>query len=291
MFSLRIHADNHRLASLEEILTACGACSISVEDAADDPIFEPPIGDHPIWPNIFINAFFIEEEALQLATKALENALPSQTPIVSKQIEEQDWQAKFQQQFSAKKYGDRLWVYPSWSENPSPDGVTIKLDPGLAFGTGHHPTTDLCLSWLSNYSLHEKTVLDFGCGSGILALAACKLGAQHTYAIDIDPQAHLATHSNIENNHLDKELFSVGTLSIMDNISTDVIIANILAKPLLDLRDTLKQHLKANGILVLSGILSSQVEMIMDSYAAMFNNLEIKISEDWACLVFTPKHE
>ena len=290
MFSLRIHADNHRLASLEEILLACGACSISVEDAADDPIFEPPIGDHPIWPNIFLHAFFIEEQALQLATKALENKLPAQTPIVAKQIEEEDWQAKFQQQFSAKKYGDQLWVYPSWAENPSPEGISIKLDPGLAFGTGHHPTTDLCLSWLSNYPLNDKTVLDFGCGSGILALAACKLGAQHTYAIDIDPQAHLATRSNIESNQLNNELFSVGTINIMEGISTDVIIANILAKPLLDLRDTLNNHLNQNGILVLSGILSTQVEIIMNSYTSMFDNLEIKTSEDWACLVFKPKH-
>lgn len=290
MFSLRIHSDNGRLASLEETLLACGACSITVEDAADDPIFEPPIGDHPIWPNIFLHAFFIEEDALQLAMKALENALPAQTPIVAKQIEEQDWQAKFQQRFSAKQYGEHLWVYPSWLENPCPEGITIKLDPGLAFGTGHHPTTDLCLSWLSAYSLENKTLLDFGCGSGILALAASKLGAQHVYAIDIDPQAHLATHSNIKINHLDEAFFSVGTVNIMDNITTDVIIANILAKPLIELRDILLKHLNQNGILVLSGILSSQVDMILDSYNIKFENIDIQISEDWACLVFKPKH-
>lgn len=290
MFSLRIHTDDGRLASLEEILLACGACSISVEDAADDPIFEPPLGDHPIWPSIFLHAFFIQENALQLAMKALENALPAQTAIVTKQIEEQDWQAKFQQQFSAKKYGEGLWVYPSWLDNPCPEATTIKLDPGLAFGTGHHPTTDLCLSWLSRYSLAEKTLLDFGCGSGILALAAGKLGAKHVYAIDIDPQAHLATDSNIEINNLDKTLFSVGTISLMDNITTDVIIANILAKPLIELRDSLSLHLKQSGTLVLSGILSSQVDMIMHSYTSMFDNIDITIAEDWACLVFQHKH-
>lgn len=290
MFSLRIHADNEQLAKLEELLLACGACSITVEDAADDPIYEPPVGDHPVWPSIFIHAFFIQHEALQLATKALQNLLPAQTPVISKQIQEQDWQARFQQKFSAKKYGENLWVYPSWLKNPCPTGTSIKLDPGLAFGTGHHPTTDLCLSWLSTYSLHDKTLLDFGCGSGILALAAGKLGARHIYAIDIDPQAHLATHSNIEINGLGTNLFSVGTVQLLDNITTDVIIANILARPLIELRDTLSQHLKQNGVLVLSGILATQVDMIMDCYTSLFDNLDIRIMDDWACLVFQPKH-
>jgi ribosomal protein L11 methyltransferase len=290
MFSLRIHTDNGHLASLEEILFACGACSLSVEDAADNPIFEPPLGDHPIWPNIFLHAFFSKEEALQLAMKALENLLPTQTPIVTKQIEEQDWQAKFQQQFNAKKYGEHLWVYPSWLENPCPEGTSIMLDPGLAFGTGHHPTTDLCLTWLSNHPIRHKTLLDFGCGSGILALAAGKLGAKHVYAIDIDPQAHLATKSNIAINHLDKTLFTVGTINVMKDTSTDVIIANILAKPLIELRDTLSHHLNQNGTLVLSGILSTQIDLIMNSYTSIFENIGIKTAGDWACLVFQPKH-
>lgn len=284
MFQLRIQTESIHVEALETLFFSCGALSVSVEDAADSPIFEPAVGEHPVWPHVYIHAFFDSNEAVDLTSKALSNAAVTQHPIIAQQVAEQDWQAKFQQEFSARKYGQRLWIYPSWTDNPDPGGLSLQLDPGLAFGTGHHPTTELCLNWLSQAKLNDKAVIDFGCGSGILSLAAHKLGADHIYAVDIDPQAHTATRNNISNNQLDPSAFCIGDAGILDKLQADIIIANILMGPLLELRDLFTQCLASKGLLVMSGILCSQAEQVITQYQADYHCLQRSAAQDWSCL-------
>ncbi|MCL4126742.1 UNVERIFIED_CONTAM: hypothetical protein GTU68_038349 [Idotea baltica] len=286
MLQLRVQINAQAAEHVEELLFTCGAVSVSYEDAADEPILEPSIGDHPLWSNLFMQGHFTSEQSIQLATKALENDPSVSQQIILAQIEDQDWQANFQQQFSAMKFGP-LWIYPSWEENPAPDGISLQLDPGLAFGTGHHATTSLCLSWLGNAELNNLTVIDFGCGSGILALAASRLGAAHVHAVDIDPQAVTATCDNIDRNQLDARNFTVGTSDCLVGITSDIIIANILAAPLIELREVFLQHLKANAILVVSGILHTQTGLICQHYSEHFRCEQIYQQEEWACISFT----
>ena len=285
MLQLRVQINAQAAEQVEALLFGCGAVSVCYEDAADEPILEPSIGDHPLWSNLLLQAHFTSQQAIQLATKALENdALVSQQVILD-QVEDQDWQANFQQQFTAMQFGP-LWIYPSWEDNPAPNGISLQLDPGLAFGTGHHATTSLCLSWLGNHSIQNQTVIDFGCGSGILALAASRLGAKHVYAVDIDPQAVTATHNNIDRNQLSGKDFSVGSIDCLEGVTTDIIIANILAAPLLELRDTFIQYLKINGTLVVSGILETQTDLIVEHYSQQFLCKQIHQQQEWACISF-----
>ena len=288
MLQLRVQIQAHAAESIEELLFTCGAVSISFEDAADEPILEPSLGDHPLWSNLFIQAHFTNEQSLQLATKALENDPSIGSQIILEQISDQGWQESFQQKFTAMQFGP-LWVYPSWEENPAPNGLTLQLDPGLAFGTGHHATTRLCLNWLGNFSLDELSIIDFGCGSGILALAAIRLGANHVYAVDIDPQAILATEDNIGRNQLAIDKFTLGNISCLADVTVDVIVANILAAPLLELRQTFEKHLNENGTLVISGILASQVDLIKEQYRQSFSSTNTSVYEEWACISFTKK--
>ena len=233
MQQLRVQLDASALDEVEALLLSCGAVSLCLEeDGVSNPIFEPPIGDHPLWPKLYISALFEHTVAAELTIKALAHHTHVGTQVLLETIDETDWQAKFQQQFNAKRYG-KLWVYPSWQDNPEPEGISLRLDPGLAFGTGKHPTTDLCLQWLGEQNLAQVSVLDFGCGSGILALAAAKLGAQPVVAIDIDPQALKATEQNRAANDISPKQVRVADVSAIAGQRFSVIVANILAGPLL----------------------------------------------------------
>ena len=271
MQQLRVQLDASILDEVEALLLSCGALSLCLEeDGVSNPIFEPPIGDHPLWPKLYISALFEHLIAAELTIKALAHHTQVGTQVLLETIDETDWQAKFQQQFNAKRYG-KLWVYPSWQENPEPEGISLKLDPGLAFGTGKHPTTDLCLDWLGEQNLTQMSLLDFGCGSGILALAAAKLGAQPVVAIDIDPQALRATEQNRDANDISPDQLYVTTAKDIEDRRFSVVIANILAGPLLELRDQFVALLLPKGELILSGILSSQVDDIKAAYSGHFD--------------------
>lgn len=290
MLQLRVQIEAEAVDVIESLLFTCGAVSVSYTDGACHPILEPKLGEHPLWPKAYVHALFSDEIATSLATKALENESLVSTQIILEQIDEHGWQEKFQQQFSAMQYSSNLWVYPSWQDNPNPQGISLQLDPGLAFGTGQHPTTHLCMQWLAQASLLNKTVIDFGCGSGILALAACKLGAQHVYAVDIDPQAIIATKDNCERNAVDNDLISIGDTATLKDQTANIIIANILASPLLDLRDTFLRHLSSTGSLVLSGILTPQAPDIINYYSPQFECTTHTTLEDWACITFDRKY-
>ena len=284
MLQLRLQISAASIDSIENLLFGCGAVSVALEDGACNPILEPKIGDHPLWPTVYVRALFADQDAILLANKALENDPTVCAQVQLDQIDEYGWQEKFQQQFGAKQYGPRLWVYPSWQDNPDPQAISIQLDPGLAFGTGQHPTTDLCLQWLANTTLTGNTLIDFGCGSGILTMAACKLGAAHVYAIDIDPQALLATKNNCALNDINSEQITTGEIGVLQDIRADITVANILAGPILALRDTFTNHLVESGHLLLSGILTTQTQTILDHYNEQFECLHQAKLEDWACI-------
>ena len=290
MLLLRVQIEAEAVDVIESLLFSCGAVSVAYTDGACNPILEPKPGEHPLWSQAYVHALFSDEIAISLATKALENESQVSTQIILEQIDEHGWQEKFQQQFNAMQYSSNLWVYPSWQDNPNPQGISIQLDPGLAFGTGQHPTTHLCMQWLAEATLPNKTVIDYGCGSGILALAACKLGALHVYAVDIDPQAIIASKDNCERNAVDNGSVSIGDTAMLKDLSADIIIANILAGPLLDLRDTFLRHLSSAGTLVLSGILTTQTPDIIKHYLPQFECSGQTTLEDWACITFDRKY-
>ena len=182
------------------------------------------------------------------------------------QLEDKDWEREWMENFHPMKFGERLWICPSWREIPEPDAVNVMLDPGLAFGTGTHPTTALCLEWLEGLDLSGKTVIDFGCGSGILAIAAIKLGAEKVIGIDIDPQALQASRDNAERNGVADQLEVFLPQNQPEGLIADVVVANILAGPLRELAPIIKGLVKPNGDLAMSGVLDTQAEDVANHY-------------------------
>lgn len=289
MLQLRVQLNAQAVDAIENLLFNCGAISVSLEDGGSNPILEPRLGEHPLWPQVYVRALFTDQDCLALTIKALENETAVGSHIVSEQIDDHGWQEKFQQQFDAVQYDSRLWIYPSWQQNPDPNGITLQLDPGLAFGTGQHPTTNLCMQWLCTSDLRDRVLIDFGCGSGILALAAVKLGAAQVYAIDIDPQAVMATKNNMVRNKISATRIKVGDIEILQNVHADIIVANILFGPLCELQATFLNHLNTGGTVVLSGILATQTESVINQFADQFEYIHQAESQDWARLTLQRK--
>jgi len=196
-------------------------------------------------------------------------------------LEDKDWEREWMDNFHPMQFGERLWICPSWRDVPDPNAVNVMLDPGLAFGTGTHPTTALCLRWLDGIEMTDKTVVDFGCGSGILALAALKLGAKRVIGIDIDPQALQATKENARRNGVEDRL-DVYLPEDQPELEADVVMANILSGPLLELQSVITNYCKPGGLLVLSGILAEQVTRIEEAYANDITLEPSAIDGEWA---------
>ena len=267
-------------APFEDALLAAGATSITLEDAGDDPVLEPPPGSTPLWPRVRVKALF------DCATDA--DALRASFPDATlERIADRAWEREWLKDFRPMRFGRRLWVCPG-GQRPQLDESAgapclIELDPGLAFGTGTHPTTALCLEWLDGASLPGKCVVDYGCGSGVLAIAALKLGAAAALAIDIDAQALLATRENAARNQVAERL----TVSGSDEASTrpaDILLANILAEPLIQLAPSFAERVVPGGCVVLSGILRSQAAPVASRYAAWFDMSPATLRDDWALL-------
>lgn len=283
MYQLEFTCRREEADPLSVLLEEFGAVSIVFTDKNDDPIFEPEIGTTPLWPEVVTQALYADAVEAQLAKAALEKLHPALC-ISLECIEEQDWQRVCMQDFQAQCFGKRLWVCPSWQSPPDPQAVNLLLDPGLAFGTGTHPTTALCLSFLDEADLAGKSVIDYGCGSGILAIAAAKLGGNPVHAVDIDPQALSATHNNALNNAVLQEGFSIAYPSAL-NEQCDFLIANILLTPLMELEQRFHQLIKTHGRLIISGILNTQVETLLSHYH-LFKHEKTEFKEDWALMVF-----
>ena len=284
--SLRCRA--HDESRLELALQDCGALSVSLLDAADAEneraILEPGVGETPLWPEIIVSALFDADSNEDLLLQSLE-AFDEELDLSSAQftrVEDQDWERAWMDQFKPMKFGERTWILP-WNLDVPDEAkgqVLIRLDPGLAFGSGTHPTTALCLQWLDSIELKNKTVLDFGCGSGILALAALKLGAKSAVGVDNDPQALIATHDNAERNAVGKKL-KVYLPQDEPKASYPVVVANILASALESLASLLAERTEANGLIALSGILKGQEIELLEQYSQWFDELEATQLEDW----------
>ncbi len=272
----------------EEVLLTLGALSVTYQDAADQPLFEPAPGEMALWEAVQLLGLFhadAEEETLRAQWIAWFG--DEEAPAVTfERLPEQQWERSWIAHFQPMQFGARLWIVPSHIEATF-DGVMLHLDPGLAFGTGTHATTALCLEWLDGQTLNDKTLIDYGCGSGVLAIAALLLGARSALALDNDPQALQATEQNAEQNacaaRLRMQLVATQGQEIQEQ--ADIVIANILAGPLATLAPVIAPLVKAGGTLVLSGILQTQAQSVMDAYHALFEFEEPAVREDWVRLV------
>ncbi len=273
----------------EEALMAAGALTVTFTDAEDQPLYEPERGTTPLWQHSIIDALFDAdanvEQLQQIAQEVFQLYHPGQHLALQVEIlENEDWSRKWLDSFKPIKLGQRLWVCPHWYEPPEPEAVNLRLDPGLAFGTGTHPTTALCLKWLDGADLDDKQVIDYGCGSGILGIAALLLGAAKVVAVDNDPQALLATQSNAEQNQLPAARIPTYLPEECPAHTADLILANILAEPLRQLKPVLCALLKQGGEIVMSGILERQAPSLMDFYADAIQFEPPTVEEGWVRL-------
>ncbi|WAH58202.1 50S ribosomal protein L11 methyltransferase [Pseudomonas silvicola] len=279
---VRLAISPEQAETYEDALLEVGAVSVTFMDAEDQPIFEPELNTTPLWAHTHLLALF-EADAepasvfahLELLTGA---ALPEHHAEV---IEDQDWERSWMDNFHPMRFGQRLWIVPSWHAAPEPGAVNLLLDPGLAFGTGTHPTTALCLEWLDGQDLKGRSVLDFGCGSGILAIAALLLGAEQAVGTDIDVQALEASRDNARRNGVADAQFPLYLPQDLPQVQSDVLVANILAGPLVSLAPQLTGLVKPGGLLALSGILAEQGEEVAAAYAAAFDLDPIANRDGW----------
>lgn len=283
---LTLEAIRHSPDQLEEALLQAGALAITLEDAGDQPVLEPKPGETPLWTHTRITGLFDAHTDMETVKQQLRLYL--QTPELPEwrlaKLEERDWVRAWMDDFHPMRFGRRLWICPSCRTPPDPAAINVYLDPGLAFGTGTHPTTALCLEWLDGADLAGKTVLDYGCGSGILAIAAARLGAQRVWAVDIDPQALLACGDNAAANQVADRIEVTTPASLPSAPGVDVLAANILAGILVSLAPELGRQVRAGGRLVLSGILESQADAVQDAFSSDFSFGPRRRREDWVLL-------
>ncbi|SEQ41883.1 MULTISPECIES: 50S ribosomal protein L11 methyltransferase [Pseudomonas] len=265
----------------EDALLGLGAVSVTFMDAEDQPIFEPDLGTTPLWSKTHLLALFESDINEQDLAKHLTLIAGTGADFHIEHIEDQDWERSWMDNFHPMRFGQRLWIVPSWHEAPEPGAVNLHLDPGLAFGTGTHPTTALCLEWLDGQPLEGYQVIDFGCGSGILAIAALLLGATRAVGTDIDVQALEASRDNANRNGIDPARFPVYLPADMPDEPADVVVANILAGPLVSLAPQLSRLVKSGGRLALSGILAEQAEEVRAAYSADFELDPTAEREGW----------
>ncbi len=288
MFELSIQqCPRDNIDALSNLLEGLYALSITLTDEFDDPILEPAPGAAPLWPHVVIQALFEHEQEAIEAMNMLNTIQPQLTYLI-KPVIEQDWERVCLDQFTPQKFGERLWICPSWHTPPDRDAVNLVLDPGLAFGTGSHATTSLCLKWLDAACLNLKHVIDYGCGSGILALAALKLGASHVFAVDIDEQALAATKENANRNDIPESTLTISQPEAL-HTPVDLLIANILLAPLLTLKNRFYELLNQQGTLVVSGLLATQISMLTDAYQDLFICVSSIIDGEWALVEFRAK--
>lgn len=274
--------------SLEDALLELGAVSITYQDGADQPVLEPGVGETPLWDELIILGLFTADTPSESLKGALMSAFDNQCGIAIEILEDRVWEKEWEKHYQPIQITDHLWICPSWCAPPDPKALNLLLDPGLAFGTGTHPSTAMCLKTLANEDLVGQHLVDYGCGSGILGIAAMKLGAKTLLAVDNDPQALTATHDNAVRN--DVTLASLTLASpeteapYLTQASADTLVANILAEPLMHLAPKLIDALKPGGLLILAGLIEAQVEAVTSSYS---HAIALKVAyqtDEWVCL-------
>jgi len=274
---------------VEAVLLAYGARSVTFSDAGDDPVLEPAPGETPLWQRTRITGLFGADVDL----RGLENELMTALAVERlpehrvETLADRDWEREWLRDFAPMHFGARLWICPGGAEAPVADAVVVKLDPGLAFGTGTHATTALCLEWLDSLDLTGLSMLDYGCGSGVLAIAALKLGCDRAHAVDIDVQAITATVANARHNGVIERLTASDVAATFD-AEFDIVVANILAGPLVELAAALAARVRPGGRLALSGILAEQVDELRQAYAPWLEfeapALRAQGGQEWARL-------
>ena len=277
--------DESRAAPVELLFENLGAVAITLGDAGDEPMLEPGPGETPLWQATRITGLFEAETDVDALRSAINVALgtDSSRSLVLGRLEDRDWERAWMERFQPMRFGNRLWIRPSGREITQSDAVIIDLDPGLAFGTGTHQTTALCLSWLDANEIRDKTVIDFGCGSGVLAIAALKLGARRAIAVDHDPQAVLATRDNAERNQVANRIDVMHSADFKD-CTADIVLANILANILIDLSPRIQGLLNPGGWLVMSGILRTQSDQVTRAYRGRIDFGPVESRDDWVLL-------
>ncbi len=291
--SLKIEAQDHTADLISDTLMELGALSAIIEDANAETIDEQPIfgepGDPPpgIWQQNLVSALFDEgvDVSDMIAKLQLQTKL-SNLQYTTEIIQEQDWVRATQSQFDPIKITDKLWIVPTWHSSPDPEAINIILDPGLAFGTGSHPTTHLCLAWLTKTVTQAASVLDYGCGSGILAIAAKKLGAGHVVGTDIDTQAIQSSLYNAEQNAVTADFYHASQYQSQE---FDIVVANILSSALSVLAPALAKSCKTGGKIALSGILREQESAVSAIYAEWFEMQTPQYMDSWVLLTGTKK--
>jgi ribosomal protein L11 methyltransferase len=284
---IQIHltTDSESAPLVELLLEGMEALSITMEDAADQPLLEPDPGDTPLWNRTRVTGLFPEDSDPEQLARDIRNRLPPTTrlELEVEHLADQVWERVWMDQFRPMRFGRHLWIAPTGQEPDTPDAVTVQLDPGLAFGTGTHPTTALCLGWLDQAQLQGKSVIDFGCGSGILSIAALLLGADRVTAIDHDPQALQATADNAEKNRVGDRL-TIQDSSQSPGSVADITLANILASTLIELEPLFSTHTRGGGEIILSGILEEQTSSVIDAFKENFRLSPPTLRDGWVLL-------
>ncbi len=282
---VRLAIQPDQAAHWEDTLLELGAVSVTFMDGEDQPIYEPDLGTTPLWNHTHLLALFEDSVDPELLRQHIQLLGGTKTPELEiEPLEDQDWERSWMDNFQPMRFGQRLWIVPSWHTAPEPDAVNLLLDPGLAFGTGTHPTTALCLEWLDGQNLDGCNVLDFGCGSGILAIAAKLLGAAQLTCTDIDSQALEATRDNAHRNAIAAQDMLVYLPQDMPAGQFDVVLANILAGPLVELAPQLIERTRSGGRLALSGILAEQAEEVRAAYSTAFTLAPTAEKDGWVCI-------
>ena len=290
---LQIHitVEKSQVDFTETLLESLGAVSVTLDDAENQDLLEPLPGETPLWNKVIVTGIYAQEDDEQIDVSALETFIRTQLPIEpmrSEFLEDQEWERTWMDAYEPIQIAEKYWIVPEWMEAPEPDAVNIKLDPGLAFGTGNHASTFLCLQWLGQTDVKDKIVIDYGCGSGILGVAALLLGAKKVYATDIDPQAVLATKQNAELNGVLENIY-VGLPeefnTQLGDVKADVFVANILAGPLMSLAEEFSTLIKSEGEFALAGVIEEQVTDVTNVYSKFFDVKSVEKREETWCRI------
>ena len=279
---ISVEAERDKVEAISEAFDSLGALSVTVLDAGDEPLLEPAPGETPLWSAARLTALFEESVDVAAIEQQLQDLLPAATSCFHSEIlEDRDWSSTWRDSFGAMCFGRRLWVCPVGEQPDEPDSIVVHMDPGMAFGTGTHATTAMCLEWLDAYTPRNLSVIDYGCGSGILAIAAHKLGVANVTAVDIDPQAVQATQENARRNGCDIRVCHPDALG---QGSVALVVANILANPLIELAADLSTRVHPGGKLVMTGILADQSEAVKAAYIDCFVFAEPLYRDEWVLL-------
>jgi ribosomal protein L11 methyltransferase len=289
---LRLDTRPDELEALENLMLATGSVAVTMEDNADQPVLEPGVGETPLWMQTRLTGLYPANTDMDAVLAQFPDGVLEHSNQRVEILEDKDWEREWMKHYQPMQFGETFWVCPSWIAPPDPTATNLLLDPGLAFGTGTHPTTALCLTEIADMPLRGACVTDYGCGSGILGVAALQLGASHVLAVDNDPQALVATRDNAQRNSIDPASLTVALPEQVDFESnaakSELVIANILAGPLISLSDTLLSLLKPGGTLLLSGLLEIQAKELCEHYAPRIRLTIAGEKDGWVCLRSIP---